>query len=53
MYCVLNKSDNYELIKDKFKTKKEAQEFIKDLKRFDKENGNPFDDEFIIKKEVK
>lgn len=52
MYYVLNKSNDYEIVKDKFKTKKEARDFIKGLKKFDKENGCPFNDEFIIEKEV-
>lgn len=34
-----------------FKTLKEAKDFIKELKRFDKENGNPFDEQYVIVKE--
>jgi len=35
-----------------FKTRKEAFEHIKELKRFDKDMGNPFDEEYIVMKEV-
>lgn len=45
MYEVYNVDD--ELLA-KFKTLKEAKDFIKELKRFDKENGNPFDEKYRI-----
>ena len=44
-YIVLN-FDNEEL--NSFKTLKEAKQFIKDCKKFDKENGNPFDEKYRI-----
>lgn len=51
MYEVINESDGYDIIESGFKTIKEAKTFIKDLKRFDKEHGNPFNDNYIIQKE--
>ena len=38
---------DYEQI-GKFDTIKQAKEFIKECKRFDKENGNPFDERYTI-----
>ena len=35
-----------------FKTLKQAKQKIKDLKRFDKENGNPFNEQYIIEMET-
>lgn len=35
-----------------FKTLKEARQHIKELKRFDEENGNPFDEGYYIEREV-
>lgn len=51
MYSVVNETDFYNEIKSGFKTIKQAREFIKDLKEFDKRNGNPFNDKYIIIKE--
>lgn len=52
MYCVINESNFHEYIKGGFKTKKEASDFIRELKEFDKRNENPFNDEYIIKKDI-
>lgn len=48
-YEIVNETNNFEIVKSGFKTRKEANEFIKDLKRFDKENNNPFNDRYIIR----
>lgn len=48
MYVVYN-VDNEPL--EEFKTIKEAREFIKECKRFDKEQGNPFNENYRIEKE--
>jgi len=48
MYVVYN-FDNEPL--SEFKTIKEAKAFIKECKRFDKEQGNPFDEQYRIEKE--
>jgi len=48
MYVVYN-FDNEPL--NEFKTVKEAKQFIKECKRFDKEQGNPFDEQYRIEKE--
>lgn len=45
MYIVINR--DYEEL-GKFATLKEAKSFIKECKRFDKEQGNPFDEEYRI-----
>lgn len=51
-YVIINETDNYNDLGLSFKTLKEAKERIKDLKRFDKENGNPFNDKYVVRKEV-
>ena len=48
MYVVYN-FDNEPL--NEFKTIKEAKEFIKECKRFDKEQVNPFNEQYKKKKE--
>lgn len=48
-YVVISKND-YEVM-DRFNTKKEAQQAIKEYKRFDKEYGNPFKEEYYIEEE--
>lgn len=50
-YVVYNPDNEWEELGE-FKTLKEAREFIKELKRFDKEQGNPFDDNYTIHKEA-
>lgn len=45
MYVVCNV--NY-MVLGEFKTLKEAKDFIIELKRFDRELGNPFDEKYII-----
>lgn len=47
-YWVVNEND-WEWIG--FKTMKEAKQFIKDLKAFNEEMGNPFEESYIIVKE--
>ena len=51
MYLVIDTLNEHEIIKD-FKTIKEAKQFIKGLKEFDKRQNNPFKTNYIIKKEV-
>ena len=51
MYVVIDTLNEYEQIKS-FKTIKEAKQFIKGLKEFDKQQNNPFKTNYIIKKEV-
>lgn len=46
-YEVRDLLDNYSLIKE-FNTRKEAKQFIKELKEFDKRNGNPNKTDFQI-----
>lgn len=46
MYIVKSSIDCQEY--GEFKTRKEAQAFIRELKRFDKENENPFDENYFI-----
>lgn len=48
MYVVYN-FDNEPL--NEFETIKEAKAFIKECKRFDKKQGNPFDEQYRIEKE--
>ena len=48
-YTVVSSIDGQEY--GSFKTVKEAREHIKDLKRFDKEQGNPFDEGYRIIRE--
>ena len=45
-YVVINDIDQEEM--GEFDTRKEAQEFIKGCKQFDKEQGNPFDETYSI-----
>ena len=47
-YCVYREDDVDEFM-GWFHTKKEAQEQIKESKRFDKEYGNPFEEKYYIK----
>ena len=49
MYTVKSKIDFQEY--GSFKTKKEALRAIKELKRFDKEQGNPFDEGYFVEYE--
>ena len=49
-YVVINVIDNEEM--KTFKTKKEAQQFIKECKIFDKEMRNPFKEEYRIEVET-
>lgn len=49
VYTIYSKVDYQDY--GSFKTKKEAQEHIKELKRFDKEYGNPFDEGYFIEVE--
>jgi hypothetical protein len=51
MYLVIDTLNDYEIIQD-FKTIKEAKQFIKGLKEFDKRQNNPFETNYIIEKEV-
>ena len=51
MYLVIDALNDYEIIQE-FKTVKEAKQFIKGLKEFDKRQNNPFKTNYIIKKEV-
>ena len=46
VYVVINELDCDELAK--FKTLKEAKQFILECKRFDLENGNPFQESYSI-----
>lgn len=46
VYVVINDIDQEEMAE--FKSRKEAQEFIKGLKQFDKENNNPFNESYTI-----
>ena len=48
MYSVVNETSQYEIIQSNFKTKEEAKQFIKELKAFDKRQGNPFNEKYII-----
>lgn len=50
-YRIINKSDNYNDLGLSFKTYQEAKERLKEIKEFDKRQGNPFTDEYIIIKE--
>ena len=50
MFVVYRKDDMSEFI-GRFKTLKEAKNCIKECKRFDKENGNPFEESYIIIRE--
>lgn len=45
-YVVINDIDQDEM--GEFDSRKEAQEFIKGLKKFDKEQGNPFNESYTI-----
>lgn len=45
-YIVVNDLDNEELAE--FDNVKDAKKFIKELKRFDKEENNPFDESYSI-----
>ena len=49
MYIIRNSIDDQEY--GSFPTKKEAQERVRELRRFDKEQGNPFDEGYFIIKE--
>ena len=49
MYVVKSSIDYQEY--GSFATLKEAKAQIKELKRFDKEQGNPFDEGYFIEKE--
>lgn len=51
-YVIINVNDNYNDLGLRFKTLKEARQRLKDLKRFDEEERNPFNDKYIIRKEV-
>jgi hypothetical protein len=51
-FVILNKNDNYNDLGFSFETLKQAKSKIKELKEFDKREGNPFNEEYIIKKEV-
>ena len=51
MYLIIDTLNEHEQIKS-FKTIKEAKQFIKGLKEFDKRQNNPFKTNYIIKKEV-
>lgn len=46
MYAVNNEDEELGI----FKTKKQAQAFIKRLKKFDKEQRNPFNEQYTITK---
>ena len=46
MYTVISAIDYQEY--KSFKTIKEAKAYIKELKKFDKEQGNPFDENYQI-----
>lgn len=50
-YTILNLNDDYNDLGFKLKTLKEAKQKIKELQRFDKENGNPFNEKYIIRRE--
>ena len=45
-YVVINDIDQEDMAE--FETRKEALEFIKGCKQFDKENGNPFNETYSI-----
>lgn len=45
-YVVINDIDQDEM--GEFDSRKEAQEFIRESKRFDKEQGNPFNETYSI-----
>ncbi len=45
-YVVINDIDQDDMAE--FNSRKEAQEFIKGLKQFDKEQGNPFNETYSI-----
>ncbi len=49
-YTIINESDDYNDLGFKLKTLKEAKERLKEIKRFDEEQGNPFNDTYKIKK---
>ena len=48
-YIVVSDIDYEEL--QSFNTKKEAKDFIKETMKFDKENGNPFNETYHIEVE--
>ena len=48
-YTIINTTDNNCDMGFKCKSLKEAKQSLKDLKRFDKEQGCPFDEIYIIK----
>ena len=49
MYIIRNSIDDQEY--GSFPTKKEAQDHVRELRRVDKEQGNPFDEGYFIIKE--
>ena len=49
-FVIYNVDNEYEEIAE-CDTLKEAKERIKDVKRFDREMGNPFDDRYIVARE--
>lgn len=51
VYRIINKTDNYSDLGLKCKTFKEAKQKLKEIKEFDKRHGNPFNDEYIIRRE--
>lgn len=48
-YIVLSSNDYQEY--GTFETLKEAEQFIKELKRFDEEHGNPFNEGYFVEEE--
>lgn len=46
IYVVINEIDNEEMAE--FKTLKQANDFITNCKRFDKEQDNPFNESYLI-----
>lgn len=49
-YIVYREDDEDEKMGE-FKTREEAREAIKEYKRFDKENKNPFEEKYFIRAE--
>lgn len=49
-FVVYNVDNEYEEL-GAFDTLKEAKAHIREVRRFDRENGNPFNDRYIVSKE--